>query len=155
MRSGKILNITKYHEYCFLPYLMLQNVWRVCLKHNSYSLIFSKITIHQLLFPVFSMLITEVPHTKNKQKLYKLLIFCKVGQFHIVLKCHTTQTDSIHSHKPQQAQVETSPIPQKTLLHSSSKLSPFEAFKKFLFAKNKSSLLAFGGGLLVTVRNQG
>ena len=93
------------------------------------------------------------PHTKNKQKLYKLLIFGKVDQFHIVLKCHTTQTDSIHSHKPQPAEVETSPNPQKTLLHSSFKLIPFEAFKKFLFAKNKSSLLAFGGGLLVTVRN--
>lgn len=75
MRSGKILNITKYHEYCFLPYLMLQNVRRVCLKHNSYSLIFSKITIHQLLFPVFSMLITEVPIHKEQTKIIQIINF--------------------------------------------------------------------------------
>lgn len=50
------------------------------------------------------------------------------------------------------------PLPprnSKTILHSSSELIPFEAFKTYLFAKNKSSLLAFRGGLLVAVRNQG
>lgn len=54
---------------------MFQNVWRVCLEHNSYTLVFSKIAIHQLLLPVFSMPIAELPQHKEQIKITQIVNF--------------------------------------------------------------------------------
>lgn len=85
---------------------MFQNVWRVCLEHNSRC---SHLKHHSTssIISIFQYAYCWAPPYKEKiKKLHILLIFGKVGQFHEIHKCHTKQTERMYSHKVQQAEVE-------------------------------------------------